>query len=84
MSGLSRMQSVETAVPFGIALTLTDGRRLGIDLTDFVHRTEAFKPFLADPAAFARVSIGDWGYTLEWENGLDMPLPTLLTIAEER
>ncbi len=84
MTETSRIRSVETSAPFVLSLVLGNGRRLRVDLTGFVHRTPAFKRFLDDPEAFARVAVEDWGYTLEWENGLDMPLPNLLTIAEEQ
>ena len=84
MADTSRIRSVETGAPFVLSLILDDGRRMRVDLTAFVHRTPAFNRFLDDPDAFAHVAVGDWGYTLEWENGLDMPLPNLLTIAEKQ
>lgn len=84
MNDIARIRSVEVGVPFVVSLILADGRRLHADLTGFVHRTPAFRRFLDDPEAFRRVTVEDWGYTLEWENGLDMPLPNLVAIAEEQ
>jgi len=79
-----RIQSVEIETPFIVWLTLADGRRLRVDLNGFIHRTPAFNCFLDDPEAFRHVTVGDWGYTLVWENGLDMPLPNLVAIAEKQ
>lgn len=49
------------------------GTVIEVDLTELIGRSRPFKP-LADPALFARVKVGDYGWSVEWEGSDDAVL----------
>ena len=69
---------------FTLDITWNNDETTTVDLTGLVHRSEHFGRFIDDPAAFKSVRITDWGYTLEWENGLDWPAPNVRRVADEQ
>lgn len=69
---------------FSLAVTWDNDETTDIDLTGLVHRSKHFSRFIGDPDAFKAVRVTDWGYTLEWENGLDWPAPNLQRMANEQ
>jgi DNA-binding transcriptional regulator YiaG len=80
-----RMKGVRAGpAPNMLTVTWTDGSKDKIDLTGLITRDPNFRVFEGDSEAFQSVSIADWGYTVEWDNGLDWPAPNLKRLAEEQ
>ena len=60
-----------TAVgPATLAVSWSDGAKANLDLQAAL-RDRAFAA-LRDPAAFARVKVGEWGHSVEWDCGAEM------------
>lgn len=82
---LPRLRNVRAAkAPWTIDVVWKDGSRDFVDLTGLVHRSRHFRQFLAEPSAFRKVKIVDWGAGISWENGLDYSASTLRIVAEEQ
>ncbi|PIW27829.1 MAG: hypothetical protein COW30_09220 [Rhodospirillales bacterium CG15_BIG_FIL_POST_REV_8_21_14_020_66_15] len=80
-----RIKSVSAGkVPLTLAVVWTDGSRDVVDLSGLVARSRHFTVFADDPEAFADVGVADWGYSVEWGNGLDWPAPNLKRLADEQ
>lgn len=80
-----RLKSVAAGTaPLTLAIVWTDGRRDVVDLSGLVARSRHFAVFADDPEAFGDVGVADWGYTVEWANGLDWPAPNLKLLADEQ
>jgi hypothetical protein len=72
MSATDKVRTIESAKATGPAqlrLRWSDGAEAELDLSGWLEKP-AFAA-LRDPAAFARVEIGDWGHSLEWPNGVE-------------
>lgn len=67
--------SANARPPATLALGWSDGTRAEFDLGK-VLRDRAFAP-LRDAAAFADVSIGEWGHSIEWAAGPELGAETL-------
>jgi hypothetical protein len=59
-----------------VRIAWTTGERLDVDLAEPIDRLKALAP-LRDPAALARVQVGEWGHSLVWAGeiapGADRP-----------
>ena len=62
--------SVKAKKPATIVLKWSDGTSAAIDL-EAVTRTKGFRA-LRDPEAFARVRVGEWGHSIEWQDGAEL------------
>ena len=80
-----RIKSVAAASqPLTLSIIWNDGSRDQVNLSGLVARSRHFGVFADDPEAFKDVSVADWGYTVEWGNGLDWPAPNLKLLADEQ
>lgn len=80
-----RVKSVSAGEPpLTLSIVWNDGRRDDVDLSGLVARSRHFGVFADDPEAFRDVTVADWGYTVEWGNGLDWPAPNLRLLADEQ
>ena len=78
MTTTDRMQtitSVKARPPATLSVKWSDGTRAKIELTALL-RSRAFA-LLRDPAEFARVRVGEWGHSIEWESGPELSAETL-------
>jgi hypothetical protein len=66
-----RIESAEAIGPTRLRIDWTTGKRLEVDLAEPINRLKALAP-LRDPAAFARVQVGEWGHSLIWEGEIDL------------
>lgn len=66
-----RIEIVEAIGPTRLRIAWTTGERLEVDLAEPVNRLKALAP-LCDPAAFARVQVGEWGHSLVWAGEIDL------------
>jgi len=60
-----RLLAVQAIKPFSLELTFIDGQRLALDLSADVQRYPGLQP-LAEEGAFARATLGDDGWSVEW------------------
>jgi hypothetical protein len=82
---LPRLKNVRAGkTPWTLEVVWKDGSRRTVDLTGLVHRSRHFKRFLAEPSAFRKVKVVDWGAGIGWANGLDYSADTLRTMADEQ
>lgn len=80
-----RMRDVRAGPePFVLTVTWAGGETDRVDLTGLIARSPHFRVFETDPDAFRNVAVADWGYTVEWANGLDWPAPNLKRLADEQ
>jgi hypothetical protein len=63
------IESVKATGPAHVRLRWSDGAQSELDLSDWLKRP-AFAA-LRDPAAFAKVEVGDWGHSLRWPSGAE-------------
>lgn len=64
------IESVQATGPAALHIAWSDGTLADLDLDDVLN-DRAFAA-LRDPAAFARVEVGDWGHSLCWPSGVEM------------
>jgi Protein of unknown function (DUF2442) len=82
---LPRVLAVTAArTPWTLNISWADGLKSRVDLTGLIYRSRHFRVFLADPAAFRKVKVADFGGGIEWDNGLDYAADTLRTMADEQ
>jgi hypothetical protein len=78
MTPTDRMRTIEKVKAIGPArlrLAWSDGAEAEVDLGDWLKKP-AFAA-LRDPAAFAKVKVGDWGHSLEWPGGVEASADSL-------
>jgi hypothetical protein len=69
------IEGVEATGPARLRLRWSDGREVEVDLAGWLKQP-AFAA-LRDPAAFARVEVGDWGHSLAWPSGVEIGADSL-------
>jgi hypothetical protein len=78
MNVTDKARTIASAKAIGatsLHLAWNDGTVADLELSDFL-RDRAFAS-LRDPAAFARVEVGDWGHSLAWPSGAEIGADTL-------
>jgi hypothetical protein len=55
-----------------------------VDLTGLIAKSRHFNKFANDREAFKQVRPDQYGYGVEWENGLDLSRDTLIAMSEEQ
>ncbi len=73
MTGTDRTRTVTSVAatpPAALALVWSDGTSAAVDLTACL-RTRALRT-LRDPLLFAQVSLGDWGHSVVWPEGIEL------------
>jgi len=78
MTGADRMRTIATVTatpPATLALRWSDGTNAAIDLTPRLG--ERSLRGLRDPQSFARASLGDWGHSVVWPDGIELSAETL-------
>jgi len=65
-----------------ISINCNDGNAYEIDLGKLISSSKAFAP-LKDAKAFATAQVGLWGHSVEWDNGIDIGVDRLVTLASE-
>lgn len=84
MTTNSRRIATATAQPgYRLAITWQDGATAIIDMTGVVHKNPFFAS-LKDEAAFAAVSVIDYGTGIEWDNGIDYSADSLEMLAQDQ
>jgi hypothetical protein len=69
--------------PMTLHLTWADGMTAEVDLSGIIGRHRLLAP-LADPARFAQVRVGEWGWSVEWGDDLDFGTDQLRRWAGEQ
>lgn len=67
--------AVKAKAPSKLALRWSDGTKTEFDAAPLL-RGKAFRS-LRDTDAFARVHVGEWGHSIEWESGAELSAETL-------
>jgi hypothetical protein len=55
-----------------------------VDLSEHLARFAVFAPLLSDDALFAKVAVGDWGWSVGWSEDLEISSDTLWRLALEQ
>lgn len=74
---------VEYLQDFSVCVTWEQGRESIIDLAPHIRAFRALAP-LRDQEQFRLVSVGEWGWHLEWPGGADISSDTLRRLALEQ
>ncbi|MHB1707435.1 MAG: DUF2442 domain-containing protein [Acidithiobacillus sp.] len=83
MSMTYRIQSAQVAGDKTLAVTFASGKTMMVDMSETIARIPAFAP-LADPALFAQAAVVDYGWTVEWPNGVSVAAERLYQRALEQ
>lgn len=78
MNAGDRMRTIVAAkvkAPTTVALRWSDGTRADVDLRNVLRGKNFVR--LRDPAEVARVSVGEWGHSLEWPSGVELGADSL-------
>lgn len=78
-----RIEGVVVTGPALLRIDWTTGERLEVDLSEPINRLKALAP-LRDPAAFARVQVGEWGHSLVWDGDIDLGADRLYERCKEQ
>lgn len=78
-----RIAGVKPVRDYTLNVVFVNGRTFPMDLRDFVHRLKGLRP-LRDPAMFARVDVGEGGFSLAWPGDLDVGADRLYEMALEQ
>lgn len=80
---LGKIASVAILGPGCLEIGWDDGRVAPVDLAETISQRAALAP-MRDPAEFARVSISDDSWSLEWPSGIDFGAAQLRRWADEQ
>ncbi len=80
---LAFLDAVEAIGPTRLRIAWATGERLEVDLAEPINRLQALAP-LRDPAAFARVQVGEWGHSPVWEGEIDLGADRLYERCKEQ
>ncbi len=80
---LEKIEAVETKAPYTVVFVV-DGRRRRADLTGLIAKSKHFRRFAEDKQAFRKVRVTEFGSGIEWDNGPDLSVETLSTMAAEQ
>jgi hypothetical protein len=69
--------------PLTLVVTWADGKAATVDLSGVIARNRALAP-LEDPGLLARVRVSEWGWGVEWDDGLDFGTDQLRRWAGEQ
>lgn len=69
--------------PMTLSLTWADGMTAEVDLSAIIRGHRLLAP-LTDPARFAQVRVGEWGWSIEWGDDLDFGTDQLRRWAGEQ
>ena len=84
MTTQPRIRDVSPAkAPFCITVTWYDGKTSTIDLTEPIKELEIFAP-LEDADFFARVRPDEWGWSIKWNEDIDLGADTLWRMSLEQ
>ncbi|MFM2043499.1 MAG: hypothetical protein RLY86_2075 [Pseudomonadota bacterium] len=72
-----RITAVTALSGYRLRVSWEDGRDSVVDVSDFVSRFVVFAPLRDDPAAFGKVRVGDWGWSVHWTDLMELPADTL-------
>jgi hypothetical protein len=90
----SEALKVESAAPNIVLVHAADNRSVVvswksggesvIDLSSHIARFVIFKPLVTDDELFAKVTIGDWGWSIGWSEDMEISSDTLWRLALEQ
>ena len=81
---LERVTKVEAKPNNTLQFTVDDQSARRVDLTGLIAKSRHFAVFATDKEAFKRVRTDEYGAGVEWENGLDLSVDTLIAMADEQ
>jgi DNA-binding XRE family transcriptional regulator len=70
-------------LPLHVHVTWADRSCSIIDLSDLVADLAVFAP-LEDPATFAKAQVGEWGWSVRWNDEIDLGADTLWRLSLEQ
>lgn len=70
-------------LPLHLQVTWADRSCSIIDLSELVAELAVFAP-LDDPAMFAKAEVGDWGWSVRWNDEIDLGADTLWRLSLEQ
>jgi hypothetical protein len=68
-SDAPNITAVQAAGGRSVAVSWKSGGESIVDLSDFLARFAIFRPLREDDALFARVTLGEWGWSIGWRRG---------------
>lgn len=78
-----QIKEVVAELPATVVVTWVDGTAERIDLSEVIAGSAHLAP-LSDPALFAQVQVGEWGWDIQWTEDLDLSASQLWRWAGEQ
>ncbi len=78
-----RITGVEPVRDYTLRVAFMSGRAFTVDLRDFVYRLRGLRA-LREPKTFAKVNVGEGGFSLVWPGELDVGADRLYEMALEQ
>lgn len=78
------IRAVAAAGKRRLALNWKGGAESLVDVGPHLDRFALFAPLHRSPAAFARVRVGDWGWSVQWSEEMEIAADTLWRLALEQ
>ncbi|WP_431856852.1 DUF2442 domain-containing protein [Azospirillum sp.] len=66
-----QIAAVAAEAPASLLVTWKDGTGERVDLSTLIAKGRYLAP-LQDPAVFRAAQVGEWGWSVEWPNGIDL------------
>lgn len=76
--------AVQAAGGRAVTVTWKGGDESVIDLSGHIGRFAVFAPLRLDDALFAKVSVGEWGWSIGWSEDMEISSDTLWRLALEQ
>lgn len=67
-----------------VVVTWKGGAESVIDLSAYLRRYAAFAPLRSSSARFAKVAVGEWGWSAHWSDDMEISAETLWRLALEQ
>lgn len=61
-----------------------NGSTSTIDVSDHINRYTIFEPLRRNADAFDQVSVGEWGWSVQWSDQMAIPSDVLVKLAKEQ
>lgn len=76
--------AVQAAGDRVVVVSWKNGSESIIDLSQHLARFAIFRPLRADGALFAKVALGEWGWSIGWSDEMEISSDTLWRLALEQ
>jgi hypothetical protein len=84
VSEAPNVRAVQAVGGRAVAVTWKGGDESLIDLSEHIGRFAVFAPLRSDDGLFAKVAVGEWGWSIGWSDEMEIAADTLWRLALEQ